>query len=215
MARLHDVLRHVGHRARDGRPKKYVEKVGDDGLRSPIGRGPYRFVSFNPGVELVLEAYEGYWRKTPSVNAVLRSLPEETRGRRAQEGRDRHRVSSDRARRRGYSRTPGLKLTAPSRRAASSGWTCPISGSPVAVGGPARASGGQPRDRSQRRSTRPRRRALEADRWHHSARLRVLESFRADGVRSARAKQLMAEAGYPNGFRRRRLLPVAAVHGDG
>jgi len=29
--------------------------------------GPYRFVSFTPGVELVLEAHEQYWRKAPSV----------------------------------------------------------------------------------------------------------------------------------------------------
>src|SRR5262245_10961773 len=61
-------------------PKKYVEKVGDDGFKqAPIGAGPYRFVSFNPGVELVLEAFEGYWRKTPNVKRlVLRSLGEET-----------------------------------------------------------------------------------------------------------------------------------------
>src|SRR6476620_780853 len=38
-------------------PKAYVEKVGEDGFkRAPIGAGPYKFVSFNPGVELVLEA---------------------------------------------------------------------------------------------------------------------------------------------------------------
>jgi peptide/nickel transport system substrate-binding protein len=61
-------------------PKAYVEKVGDDGFkRAPIGAGPYRFVSFNPGVELVMEAWEGYWRKTPSVKRlVYRSMPEET-----------------------------------------------------------------------------------------------------------------------------------------
>jgi peptide/nickel transport system substrate-binding protein len=41
-------------------PKKYVEKVGEDGFRkAPIGAGPYRFVSFQPGVELVLEAFDG------------------------------------------------------------------------------------------------------------------------------------------------------------
>src|SRR2546427_12678688 len=40
-------------------PKKYVEKVGDDGFKkAPIGAGPYKVVSFNPGVELVMEAYE-------------------------------------------------------------------------------------------------------------------------------------------------------------
>src|SRR5438105_1739278 len=38
-------------------PKKYVEKVGDDGFKkAPVGAGPFKFVSFNPGVELVLEA---------------------------------------------------------------------------------------------------------------------------------------------------------------
>ena len=31
-------------------PKKYVEKVGDDGFKKhPIGAGPYKFVSFTPG----------------------------------------------------------------------------------------------------------------------------------------------------------------------
>ena len=60
-------------------PKKYMEKVGDDGFKkAPIGAGPYRFVSFTPGVELVVEAFEGYWRKTPHVKRlVLRSVPDE------------------------------------------------------------------------------------------------------------------------------------------
>ena len=60
-------------------PKKYVEKVGDDGFKkAPIGAGPYRFVSFTPGVELVLEAFDGYWRKTPSVKRlVFKSVVEE------------------------------------------------------------------------------------------------------------------------------------------
>jgi len=61
-------------------PKKYVEKVGDDGFkRAPIGAGPYRFVSFNPGVELVLEANEHYWRKPPAVKRLIfRSVPDDT-----------------------------------------------------------------------------------------------------------------------------------------
>src|SRR5213078_1059492 len=59
-------------------PKKYVEKVGDEGFKKmPIGAGPYRFVSFTPGVELVVEAFDGYWRKTPSVKRlVLRVIPD-------------------------------------------------------------------------------------------------------------------------------------------
>ena len=61
-------------------PKKYVEKVGDEGFKkAPVGAGPYKFVSFNPGVELVLEAFDQYWRKSPSVKRlVLKVIPEET-----------------------------------------------------------------------------------------------------------------------------------------
>jgi peptide/nickel transport system substrate-binding protein len=57
-------------------PKKYHEQVGDDGFRKhPIGLGPYKFVSHTPGVELILEAYEGYWRKVPHVKRlVLKSV---------------------------------------------------------------------------------------------------------------------------------------------
>jgi len=61
-------------------PKKYVENVGADGFKNaPIGAGPYKFVSFTPGVEVVYEAFDGYWRKTPSVKRlVFKSIPEET-----------------------------------------------------------------------------------------------------------------------------------------
>jgi peptide/nickel transport system substrate-binding protein len=60
-------------------PKKYVEKVGDDGFKkAPVGAGPYKFVSFTPGVELVLEANEQYWRKPPSIKRlVFKAVPEE------------------------------------------------------------------------------------------------------------------------------------------
>jgi len=53
-------------------PKKYVERVGEDGFKkAPVGAGPYRFVSFTPGVELVLEAFDGYWRKAPAVKRIV------------------------------------------------------------------------------------------------------------------------------------------------
>ena len=57
-----------------------MEKVGDDGFKkAPIGAGPYKFVSFTPGVELVLEAFEQYWRKTPSVKRiVMKVIPDES-----------------------------------------------------------------------------------------------------------------------------------------
>src|SRR5881409_1484955 len=61
-------------------PKRYVERVGEDGFKkAPVGAGPYRFVSFTPGIELVLEANETYWRKTPSVRRLIfRSVPDDT-----------------------------------------------------------------------------------------------------------------------------------------
>jgi peptide/nickel transport system substrate-binding protein len=53
-------------------PKKYVEKVGDEGFKkAPIGAGPYKLTSFTPGVELVMEAFEQYWRKVPSVKRLV------------------------------------------------------------------------------------------------------------------------------------------------
>jgi peptide/nickel transport system substrate-binding protein len=60
-------------------PKKYVEKVGDEGFKkAPIGAGPYRFVSFTPGVELTLEAFDEFWRKKPSVKRlVFKSIHDE------------------------------------------------------------------------------------------------------------------------------------------
>src|SRR2546428_7627618 len=61
-------------------PKKYVEKVGDDGFKKqPVGLGPYKFVSSTPGIEIVMEANESYWRKMPSVKRlVFKSVPEPT-----------------------------------------------------------------------------------------------------------------------------------------
>ncbi len=60
-------------------PRKYLTQVGDEGFKkSPIGAGPYRFVSFAPGVELVLEAFEGYWRRPPHIRRlVMKVIPEE------------------------------------------------------------------------------------------------------------------------------------------
>jgi peptide/nickel transport system substrate-binding protein len=61
-------------------PKKYLERVGDEGFKkAPVGAGPYKFVSFTPGVELVVEAFDQYWRKPPSVKRlVLKAVPDET-----------------------------------------------------------------------------------------------------------------------------------------
>ena len=59
-------------------PKKYITQVGDAGFQKhPIGAGPYKFVSHKPGVEVVLEAYTGYWRRVPVVKTwVMKSVPD-------------------------------------------------------------------------------------------------------------------------------------------
>jgi peptide/nickel transport system substrate-binding protein len=60
-------------------PKKYVERVGDEGFKkAPVGAGPYKFASFTPGLELALDANEKYWRKTPSVKRLVwKVVPED------------------------------------------------------------------------------------------------------------------------------------------
>jgi peptide/nickel transport system substrate-binding protein len=61
-------------------PKKYLTQVGDDGFKKhPIGAGPYKFVSHQPGVEVVLEANTGYWRRAPNVKTlVMKSVNDST-----------------------------------------------------------------------------------------------------------------------------------------
>ena len=60
-------------------PKKYIEKVGEDAFKkAPVGAGPYKVVSVSPGNELRLEAFDGYWRKKPAVkHIIMRSIPDE------------------------------------------------------------------------------------------------------------------------------------------
>jgi peptide/nickel transport system substrate-binding protein len=61
-------------------PKRYMEQVGPDGFKkAPVGLGPYKFVSNTPGIELVLEANEQYWGQKPTVKRlVFKSIPEAT-----------------------------------------------------------------------------------------------------------------------------------------
>jgi hypothetical protein len=54
--------------------------VGVDGFqKAPVGLGPYKFVSYTSGGDLVLEAYQGYWRKMPNIKRlIIKSVPEGT-----------------------------------------------------------------------------------------------------------------------------------------
>jgi len=89
LARFHDVLRDVGHWRRMDRAEAYVERWARTASAGAHRGGPYKFVSFNPGVELVMEALDGYWRKVPNVKRL--GSPQHARRnharRRAQEGR--------------------------------------------------------------------------------------------------------------------------------
>ena len=79
--RLHGVLRHARHRRGLDRARRSTSRRSATraSRSSPIGLGPYKFVSYTPGIELVMEAYEGYWRKVPSVKRlVFKTVPEPT-----------------------------------------------------------------------------------------------------------------------------------------
>ncbi|MGE3783880.1 MAG: ABC transporter substrate-binding protein, partial [Alphaproteobacteria bacterium] len=94
-------------------PKKHIEKVGEEAFKkAPVGAGPYKFVSFNPGLELVLDAFDGYWRKTPAVKRLtLRVIPDEATRLAALKNREVDIVYSVRGElARELERTPGLAL---------------------------------------------------------------------------------------------------------
>jgi peptide/nickel transport system substrate-binding protein len=184
-------------------PKKYVEKVGDEGFKkAPVGAGPYKFVSFTPGVELVVEAFDQYWRKTPAVKRlVFRVISDEATRLAALKRGEVDIVYSVRGElAEELQRTPGLTLK------------------PVVIQGtywvyfPEQWDSKSPwHDRRLRLAT-----SLAIDRSSINQAL-TLGHSRINGsiipstfeffwpppppvFNAARAKQLLAEAGYPNGF---------------
>ena len=59
-------------------PKHYYEKVGPDGFKQhPMGAGPFKFVSQEAGAQIQVEAWDGYWRRTPAAKTiVIKAVPE-------------------------------------------------------------------------------------------------------------------------------------------
>ena len=60
-------------------PRAAVEKEGDAFNQHPVGSGPYRFISRQQGVNVVLEANDGYWRgKPPFPRVEMHPVPDES-----------------------------------------------------------------------------------------------------------------------------------------
>ena len=58
-------------------PAKYYEEVGPDGFaRKPIGTGPYRLVAQEPGTRLEFEAFDDYYRPVHVKRFTIISVPE-------------------------------------------------------------------------------------------------------------------------------------------
>jgi peptide/nickel transport system substrate-binding protein len=58
-------------------PAKYYEKVGKDGFAAkPIGAGPYKLVSQEPGTRLDFEAFDGYYAPVHIKQFAILSVPE-------------------------------------------------------------------------------------------------------------------------------------------
>jgi peptide/nickel transport system substrate-binding protein len=58
-------------------PEKYYKQVGPDGFKQkPIGAGPFKVVRHEPGVKIELEAFDGYYRPVNAKQFVMVSVPE-------------------------------------------------------------------------------------------------------------------------------------------
>jgi peptide/nickel transport system substrate-binding protein len=54
-----------------------VKKYGKDYINHPVGTGPFKFVSMVPGQKMVLEPNKEYWGKVPKLDRlILRPMPE-------------------------------------------------------------------------------------------------------------------------------------------
>jgi peptide/nickel transport system substrate-binding protein len=52
-------------------PRHYYERVGKDAFKArPLGAGPFKFVSQEAGVYTAFEAWEDYWRRPPGVKSL-------------------------------------------------------------------------------------------------------------------------------------------------
>ena len=56
-------------------PKSYREKVGAEGYaKAPVGAGPYRILKFEAGKEVVFERFEKYWHGSPKGKPAIKTI---------------------------------------------------------------------------------------------------------------------------------------------
>jgi peptide/nickel transport system substrate-binding protein len=198
-------------------PKKYVEQVGEEGFRkAPIGAGPYKFVSFNPGVELVVEAFDGYWRKQPSIKRIIfRSLPDETSRAAALKSGDvdlAMLLSGPTAQ--DVKRTPGMRLAAPLLGIFwldfPDQWNpkSPWADKRVRLAASLALDRQGLNDAETLGMSRPTGSTVPRD-------FEFALPFDAPAFNPARARQLLAQAGYPNGFDGGELTPFPPYNSMG
>jgi len=58
--------------------KKSTESLGAQFARAPVGCGPYKFISWTDGENIKLQAFDKYFQGAPSIkNAVMRFIPDQ------------------------------------------------------------------------------------------------------------------------------------------
>ena len=73
------ILNNLSHTTIAILSEKATTEAGDKFGQNPIGTGPYKFVSWQSGDRITLEAFPDYWRgEAPIKNIVFRNIVEET-----------------------------------------------------------------------------------------------------------------------------------------
>lgn len=54
--------------------REAIEKLGDSYVRNPIGTGPFKLTNWTPNSQIVLEAHDGYFRGKPTLRKVTYRL---------------------------------------------------------------------------------------------------------------------------------------------